>query len=170
MRGSRVVIGLLAAVATMVAACGKSNAPASSGAKSTSIAPDTTHAAPGNACPATGKWAVCSVVYRLERAGLAPKIDSGATPEMKSLGGEPLMLKIGMSATLELHLYPDSAARAAATSRLNRADFVSGTQEQSIRREKTLIESVNLVGFLTSINGHQRERVSDALTAGPPQP
>jgi hypothetical protein len=47
---------------------------------------------------------------------------------------------------------------------------VSGTGPQTIKREKTLIESVNVIGLLTSINAHQRERVSDALTAGPPQP
>jgi hypothetical protein len=41
---------------------------------------------------------------------------------------------------------------------------------QTIKRERTLIESGNLIGLLTSINAHQRERVSDALMAGAPQP
>lgn len=109
------------------------------------------------------------MVYRLERAGLAPKIDSTAKPDA-ALGGLPLMIKIGLSAQLEVHLYADSAARVAGTAGLDRTQFVSGTQPQTIKRERTLIESANLVGLLTSINSHQRERVSDALTAGPPQP
>lgn len=79
------------------------------------------------------------------------------------------MLKIGLSAQLELHVFPDSAARVAGAAKLDRTQFVSGTAEQTIKRERTLIESANLVGFLTSINAHQRERVSDALMAGPPQ-
>jgi hypothetical protein len=127
-------------------------------------------AAPSNACPADGKWSECSVIYRLERAGLAPKVDSGGKPSEKELGGVPMMMKIGMSAELEVHLFPDSVARAAAVAKLDRTQFVNGTAQQTIRRERTLIESVNLVGLLTSINAHQRERVSDALTAGPPQP
>ena len=53
---------------------------------------------------------------------------------------------------------------------IDRKQFVGATQEQSIKRERTLIENANLVGLLTSLNSHQRERVSDALTAGPPQP
>jgi hypothetical protein len=109
-------------------------------------------------------------MYRLERAGLAPKIDSGGKPTEKQLGGQPLMVKIGLSAELELHVFPDSAARVASSAKLDRTQFVNGTAEQTIRRERTLIESANVVGLLTSINAHQRERVSDALTAGPPRP
>jgi hypothetical protein len=122
------------------------------------------------ACPADGKWAPCSIVYRLKRTGLAPSVDSSAKPAEKELGGQPLMVKIGLSAQLEVHVYPDSAARIADAAKLDRSQFVSGTAEQTIRRERTLIESANLLAMLTSINSHQRERVSDALTAGPPQP
>jgi len=109
------------------------------------------------------------VLYRLERAGLAPRLDSTAKPREAALGGTGLVVKIGLTALLEVHLYPDSAARAAAVRALDPSQFVSAAQPQTIKRERTLIESVNLVALLTSINDHQRERVSDALTAGPPQ-
>jgi hypothetical protein len=155
---------LLALVA--VVACGKSNAPPPAKASAAAAPPVAQSSAE---CPANGAWAECSVMYRLERAGLAPKIDSGAKPEDAKLGGAPLMIKIGINALLEVHLYPDSTARAAATASLDRTQFVDGTQPQTIKRERTLIESANLVGLLTSLNSHQRERVSDALTAGPPQ-
>jgi hypothetical protein len=109
-------------------------------------------------------------MYRLDRAGLAPKLDSLAKPDETSLHGQSMVVKIGLSAKLEVFLYPDSAARIADAAKLDRTQLVSATAAQTIRRERTLIENANLVGLLTSINDHQRERVSDALTAGPPQP
>lgn len=153
--------------AALLVACGKA-APPPPPPTRTPAAP-VVAAPPSNACPADGKWAECSIMYRLERAGLAPKVDSGAAPR-EAIGGDPMMLKIGLSATLELHVFPDSAARRAGGAKLDRSQLVSGTAEQTIRRERTLIESANVIGLLTSINSHQRERVSDALTAGPPQP
>jgi hypothetical protein len=152
--------------AVVMLACSKPDAPP----PSTSAAPPAVAGAPTDkSCPSTGAWAECSVIYRLERAGLAPKVDSTANPQDAALGGTPLMLKIGLSARLELHLYPDSASRRTAAAKLDRTDLVSGTATQTIKRERTLIESANLIGLLTSINAHQRERVSDALVAGPPQ-
>jgi hypothetical protein len=156
----------LALCTLSLTACGKAAAPPSK--SPAAEAPPV--AAPSTGCPANGQWAACSVLYRLERAGLAPKVDSSGKPSEKQLGGAPMMIKIGMSAELEVHLFADSLARAAAVANLDRTQFVNGTAQQTIRRERTLIESVNLVGLLTSINAHQRERVSDALTAGPPQP
>ena len=47
---------------------------------------------------------------------------------------------------------------------------MSATAQQTIERERTLIESSNVIGLLTSLNSHQRERVSDAIMAGAPQP
>jgi hypothetical protein len=154
-------------VAVLGLACSKRDVPQPANAT-----PPAPAAAPTNAttCPQTGAWAECSVIYRLERAGLAPKIDSTTKPSELTLGGTPLVLRIGLSAQLELHLYPDSASRVAAASKLDRRAVVSGTAPQTIKRERTLIESANLIGLLTSINAHQRERVSDALVAGPPQP
>lgn len=160
------------AVVLIAAACAKSKSPdtaeASSSAAATPSSASTS--APGEICPATGEWAACSVMYRLVRSGLAPKVDSSATPEEKTLHGSGVVINIGRSAKLEVFLYPDSAARKADAAHLDRSQFVADTTPQTIRRERTLIENANLIGLLTSINDHQRERVSDALTAGPPQP
>jgi hypothetical protein len=173
------------AVAVVVAACsgsgngGDKSDAAAAGQRRDSIAPKVVAATPGDsACPANGLWAQCGVLYRLERAGLAPHLDSTGKVEEKSIGrgagggggATSFVVKIGMLARLEVFLYPDSATRVADASHLDRRQFVGATQEQTIKRERTLIESANLVGLLTSINSHQRERVSDALTAGPPQP
>lgn len=109
-------------------------------------------------------------MYRLDRAGLAPSIDSARAPDEKMLTGTALMLKIGFTAKLEIHLYPDSASRIADETRIDRTQYVTPEQQQTMRRERTLVENANMVGLLTSINGHQRDRVADALMAGPPQP
>ena len=121
-------------------------------------------------CPATGLWAECSVLYRLERSGLAPHIDSSATASEKALTGRTLFIKFGTTSHLEVFLYSDSAARIADVRKLDRTAFVGATGQQTLRRERTLIENGNLIGLLSSINDRLRERVSDALTAGAPQP
>jgi hypothetical protein len=164
--------GFIAATATAVVACcafggcAKPDAPPPQRTPAAVAAP----VADAAGCPATGLWAACSVMNRLDRAGLAPHVDSGASPSDKELVGRPLLIKIGLTAELELFLYADSTARIADARKLDRSQLVGATAMQTMRRERTLIESANLLGLLTSINSHQRERVSDALTAGPPQP
>jgi hypothetical protein len=122
----------------------------------------------GSACPQDGKWHECSAIYRLERAGLAPRRDSVPAAE-KELSRPGLLIHVGNS-ELELFLYPDEAARALDEKKLDTAQFIDPSREPTIRRERTIIRSANLLGLLKSLNSHQRERVSDALTAGPPQP
>jgi len=155
-------------------ACSRSSPRAARESTGATSAPVVSAAPAGGdtSCPATGYWATCSVLYRLERAGLAPHLDSAAKPEEKSLSASAssFVVKIGSLARLEVFLYADSAARLAGEKQLDKSKLVSATAPQTILRERTLIENANLVGLLTSINEHQRERVSDALTAGPPQP
>lgn len=110
------------------------------------------------------------MLYRLGRSGLVPHFDSTEKVEEKTLTAQSFVLKIGLNARLEVFIYPDSGARKADAAKLDRKQFVSGEATQSIARERTLIENANLVALLTSLNDKLRERVSDALTAGAPQP
>ena len=129
--------------------------------------------APGSPnCPATGLWAQCSVLYRLERSGIAPHLDSTEKVEEKALttSTSNFVVKFGTSSRLEVFLYPDSSARIADGKKLDRTKLVNATATQTINRERTLIENGNLIGLLTSLNDRLRERVSDGLTAGAPQP
>ena len=118
-------------------------------------------------CPATGAWAACSVIERLERAGLAPQRDSAAI-RVEPLTQPGIRVTVG-SAELDLFLYADAAARERDERRLDKKQFVEPGEQPTMRREATLIRSANLLAMLRSINDRQRERVADALTAGPPQ-
>src|SRR4029079_17857810 len=88
----------------------------------------------------------------------------------KALTGRALLIRFGTASQLEVFLYADSAARIADGAKLDRSTLVGATGQQTLRRERTLIENANLIGLLSSINDRLRERVSDALTAGAPQP
>jgi len=167
---SDAVFGFAITLLVAITACGDSKAPAPA-ATPASVAAAQPAAPPGSAeCPATGLWAACSLRYRLDRGGLAVSIDSGAKPQEKELTGTPLLLKVGRASRLELHIYPDSAARMADAKKLDRSQLISDAQTPTIKRERTLIESVNVIGLLTSIDDHLRERVADNILAGPPQP
>jgi hypothetical protein len=120
-------------------------------------------------CPATGLWAECSAFQALDRAGLAPRRDSttGAV-HMDPLTQPGARILLGGS-QLDVFIYPSEADRARDEARLDKHQFIEAADEPTLRGEPTLIRNVNLLAILHSRNDHQRERVSDALTAGPPQ-
>lgn len=120
-------------------------------------------------CPNTGLWMPCSVVYRLERAGLAPVRDSNPATE-PPLGNPGVMLKLGARGDLELYIYESASARERDQARLDPSKYVVYPAPVPMRPVPTLITSANLIAILHSRNDHLRERVSDAITAGPPQP
>jgi hypothetical protein len=110
------------------------------------------------------------VFDRLDHAGLAPRRDSAAGRiHEPQLGPSGTRLLLG-GAQLDVFIYPDAPARERDEARLDRSKFIEATDEPTLRGEATLIRNANLLAILHSRNDHQRERVSDALTAGPPQP
>jgi hypothetical protein len=74
------------------------------------------------------------------------------------------------TAPLAIYLFPDAAARERAGRALDTTKFITPAQALSTRGEATAIQNDNLLGILFSRRDQQRERVSDALSAGPPQP
>ena len=119
-------------------------------------------------CPPTGLWAECSVFERLNRMGLAPIRDSAGTRTSR-LGNPARVLKIGSRTDLELYIYPDAYIREREQARLDAGQYVVYPAPVPMKPVPTLITSANLIAILHSRNDHLRERVSDALTAGPPQ-
>jgi hypothetical protein len=108
------------------------------------------------------------VFERLDRAGLAPRADSG-TAALAPFTVPAHKLHIG-SSDMDVMIYPDVAAREANEKRLDRAAYVEYDAPLAMKPLPTIIRSANLIVLLYSRNDHQRERVADALTAGPPQP
>lgn len=147
-----------AAVAVQSAAAVDSSAPLSDVRRSASgLVP----------CPPTGKWAACHIFDRLDRAGLAPRRDStiASAPPLTPQGTRIL---VG-NAKLELYVYPDVRTREREQGKLDRAKYVS-FDAPTMQSRPTLIYNTNLIAILFSRNDHLRERVSDAIIAGPPQP
>ena len=152
-----------------VTGCGRERAPAqdSAGAAAIAASPTTARAA-GPACTRTGHWVACAVQTRLEQSGLAPlkadKIDA-----LPKVGPTPLLYRVG-NAELAIFIFADTLARHRAAAALDTAAYIAPSRDLSMRNETTAIQNDNLLGLLYSRNEHQRERVADALTAGPPQP
>jgi hypothetical protein len=71
---------------------------------------------------------------------------------------------------LAVYLYADSTARRQAAAGLDPARFIAPSAALTMRHEATAIQNDNLLAILYSQRDQQRERVSDALMAGPPQP
>ena len=172
-------VGTMAVVLATLSGCGGGGATADDRARATPAAAEsggsasggvTTGAPPSGSapvCPATGIWQVCNVVERLDRAGLAPRRDSGLVRE-EPLSAPGVAIQLGRS-ELRVFLYADRAARERDQSRLDARRYAAATEPLALNAEATLIVSENLLAILRSRSDHQRERVSDALTAGPPQ-
>ena len=172
-RARRVCSASLAAVAILSGggACrgGEHAPPADSAARAQAIAA-TASAMPSDARPAcerTGHWIPCQVRQRLERSGLAPR-DTSAN-DQPALGPAPTVFRVGKG-SLAVYLFADSTARARAATKLDTVTFVGAERPLTMLSKATVIQNDNLLALLYSKNEQQRERVSDALMAGPPQP
>ena len=123
----------------------------------------------GPLCPRTGHWSTCTVRIRLDQSGLAPQSGSDKIGDLPAFAVKPTILTLG-HAPLAYYLYADTVARHAAAMSLDSTRFIPQTRPVSMKSETTLIQSDNVLVLLFSKNEHQRERVADAITAGPPQP
>jgi hypothetical protein len=173
----RVRAASLAALACLAGACrGSERTPSAD--SSMTVATSSTSATSGTsagampsasrpACERTGHWIPCQVRQRLERSGLAPR-DSNST-DLPALGPAPAVFRVGRGG-LVVYLFADSVTRARAATRLDTVTFVAAERPLTMLSRATVIQNDNLLALLYSKNEQQRERVSDALMAGPPQP
>jgi hypothetical protein len=151
------------------AACGRDASPAADSAATPAAQSPTSIGAGGtSACPGTGHWSECAVLKRLEAAGVAPQ-KTASLPDLPRLGVTPTLFTVGNSG-LAVYLFADSAARARAARALDTTRYIGAAKELTMRGETTAIQNDNLLALLFSRREQQRERVSDAFTAGPPQP
>ena len=112
---------------------------------------------------------MCSVVGRLDRAGLVPRHDTAVTSTEPPLSATGTLVRVG-NGELELYVYPDEATRVREQRLLDASKYLKFDAPQTMKPLPTLISNANLLAVLHSRNDHLRERVSDAITAGPPQP
>ncbi|MDB4915668.1 MAG: hypothetical protein JWM95_3312 [Gemmatimonadetes bacterium] len=157
------------ALAVFAAACGRSKAPPADTAAAT--AANTATAAPsvGPTCARTGHWTECQIRIRLDQSGLAPARAEKGVGDLPKIEGTPITLMIG-NAGLALYIYGDTLSRHRAGALLDTVKFIPQTKPVGMRGEVTVIQNDNLLALLFSKNDHQRERVADAITAGPSQP
>jgi hypothetical protein len=158
-----------AAVLTLLVACGKDKADSVRDSVTSTPAATTTgtNGVPTD-CPRTGHWTPCQLKKRLEQAGLAPR-DTNGLADLPTLATKPAEMMLG-NAGFAYYLFADSLARHQAAATLDTTRYIPQSTSLTMRNEATRIESDNLLAILLSRNEHQRERVSDAVTAGPPQP
>ena len=165
------------ALAFAVSACTKSESPAVDSARSggspsgaprqsagAGAATQETRAQP---CPKTGHWRDCHVRERLIRSGLAPR--DTTREALPALGPAPIVYRLGRGG-LAVYIFADSTARTRAAASLDTVKYVRAPRGPTMLSQATVIENDNLIGLLFSKNEQQIERVSDALTAGAPQP
>jgi hypothetical protein len=119
-------------------------------------------------CPPDGLWKECNVTERLIRAGLGVRLDSA--PATDSTIAKPgLLYHIGR-ATLAVYLFANEAERKAAVAKLDTSGFIDYMATQVYPPRTSMLQSANLLALMVSQNGEQRQRIGDAITAGPPQP
>ena len=117
-------------------------------------------------CPGTGHWEACTIFDRLERAGLAPQRGDTVRYPFLAIAGQTWRLG---AATIHVFRYRDSTARHADFVKLDSARVrPAGDTVTTWPGTPTLLVNDNLLAILLSDNEEQVERVSLALTAGPP--
>ena len=154
--------------ALVLAACGREKPAARDSVVAAPVASATPAPTTGT-CPRTGHWGECQLRARLDQSGLAPQSTSEKVGDLPSLAVKPVLMKLG-NAGLAAYFFADTIARHAAAVPLDTTKFIPQTKPVSLKNETTVIQNDNALVLLFSRNEHQRERVSDAITAGAPQP
>ena len=137
----------VALAAMLLVACGRDaarNPPDSPVAAAVPVAA----VASNGTCPATGKWAACQVVVRLDQAGLAPRLDSAVVDE-PPLAPRGTLVHLGPS-DLEIYIYIDVASRERDQAKLDKTRYIAFDAPLTLKREATLIHSRICSPFYTA--------------------
>ena len=122
---------------------------------------------PPDPCPPTGKWALCSFEKRLRRAGFVIARQPGEARDRVGFAVRPVKYTIGHG-SLELFIYPDSAAAASDMAGLDSATATPPGEGGWWPPSPTLVRSSNLIAVFFEQTPRQAERLILAVTAGPP--
>ncbi len=123
---------------------------------------------PGSPCPRTGHWALCSLEKRLEQSGFVLRKQEEAT-NRSGFSVKPVVYMLGR-ARLEVFIYADESALSRDLAKLDTTLAAPRGQTNDWQIPPRFVRSANLAAVLLTRNEQQAERVTLALTAGPPQP
>jgi hypothetical protein len=157
------------ALLVLLGGCGGADKDATASDTSQPIVAAAAPAPSDTSCPGTGLWARCSVLKGLERAGLNTHADSATQVVEKPLSVPAIEIPIARG-HIRIFLYADSNSRRRDAAKLNRKQFILPVQEPGFARERTIIENANLLVLMDVARSLNRERIANAMMAGPPQP
>lgn len=161
-----------AATLLILAGCGTSEeteGPSTSPAPSAPIVQvesDTLQAGKGD-CPATGKWALCSLETRLRRSGFVATVIEGDTAARAGFSVKPVAYKLGRG-RLEVFLYENSAALEKDVAGIDTVSVAPAGTPGAWPSPPALVRSGNLAAVFMDQNARQAERLVLAITAGAP--
>ena len=141
----------------------------------TTVAADASLAAPveqsadsPSPCPRTGRWAICSIEKRLEQSGFVARKPDEENPRRLGFSVAPVVYTLGR-ARLEIFLYPDENGLARDLAGLDTTIAAPRGQRNDWQIPPRFVRSENLIAVFLTRNEQQAERLTLALTAGPPQ-
>lgn len=111
---------------------------------------------------------MCSVEKRLEQSGFVAKKVDGEPARRAGFGVAPAAYTLGR-ARLEVFIYPDEAALGRDVAKLDTVLAAPRGQTNDWEVPPRFFRSANLAAVVLTRNEQQAERVTLALTAGPPQ-
>lgn len=120
-----------------------------------------------NDCPATGKWALCSVEKRLKRSGFVARKVEVESPERAGFSVKPTVYTLGRG-RLEIFLYEDAAALNEDIAGLDTITVAPRGAAPAWPSQPGLVRSGNLAAVFMDQTVRQAERLTLALTAGAP--
>ncbi|MGQ0640836.1 MAG: hypothetical protein ACT4P6_08745 [Gemmatimonadaceae bacterium] len=120
-----------------------------------------------SSCPESGAWRPCSVLERLEDAGLVVKQEPNPVqlPFMSVRG----ILYTTSRANVHVFLYRDESERRRDTEKLDSIAVAPRNGTYSWRDAAVLVTSNNLAAIVVSPNERQAERIILALSGGMPR-
>ena len=120
-----------------------------------------------DACPATGRWALCSVEKRLKRSGFVLNKVEGEAPMRAGFTVKPAVYTLGHG-RLEVFLYDDDQALTADMADIDTIAVAAPGSVSTWPSTPTLVRSGNLAAVFMDQTPRQSERFVLAITAGAP--
>jgi hypothetical protein len=165
-RGARVIAAALAIGSGVACGGHDSHRPAADTTGPIVAAPST---GSQTDCLTDGLWKECSLLYRLERSGFGIHHDSLAEVHEPGLRVSGKRLLIGRG-TVDFFVYADTLSRAREQAKLDPTLFIPPSAQSSILKQRTLIANYNLLVLMDVAGDAYRDRIANAIMAGPPQP